>query len=81
MVSSEPENKSWKGQKGRPEKRWLDTIENGTRAVGVCAKGMWKIETNEDLRQSWGRSQIVGRKAEENNNNNKKIIVTFLCTF
>jgi len=25
-----------KKERGRPKKRWLDTIENDMRAVGVC---------------------------------------------
>jgi hypothetical protein len=41
------ERKRWRG---RQKKRWLDTIENYMRAVGICV-GDVKIETNGGLGQ------------------------------
>jgi hypothetical protein len=34
-------NVEWKRGRERPKRRWLDTIENDVRAVGVCSGGFF----------------------------------------
>jgi hypothetical protein len=39
-------------ERGRPKKRWLDTIEKDTRTIGMCV-GDEKIENSGGLGQGW----------------------------
>jgi hypothetical protein len=51
-----------KSGKGKPKKRWLDTIENDMRAVDVCVGDVenldkWRIRTRMSTPNSWEKGE------------------------